>query len=140
MITKRQQLEEQLEQRTPISRCVESKKKLVRLVKTCFDGLKTYGNSAEQLEACTMLMQMMLKDEPYELVKQAFEVHLRQSSEMPTPHEILANVNSLRMREKIDIAERYPLQAEAVPMHVRAGMSEEQYKRLEELRARDRNY
>ena len=40
-----------------------------------------------------MLMQMKLKDKPYKDIKAAFMKHMDESSEIPTPHDIIKRID-----------------------------------------------
>jgi len=110
--TKRQQSEECLGQKTPISNSPEDKKKLTLLVKSCYEALNTYGKSPDNMEASVMLMQMMLGKFPYEQVRSAFETYLNTNSEMPKPADIIAIIEPERQKKKwcsttfIDIKKR----------------------------------
>lgn len=74
-----------------------------------------------------MLMQMMLKDKPYDVVRGAFEEHLRNSPNMPTPHDILGYIDAIELREQ----ERNTPKLEVDPY---CGMGEKMWKRLQFLR------
>ncbi len=82
-------LEDTCEQKTPISKDIEGKKKLTRLITACYEALNIYGKSPEQLEAIIMLMQMTLGRFEYEVVKEAFGEYLQRGSIMPTPADII---------------------------------------------------
>ena len=77
----------------------EEEKKLTRFIATCYEALNIYGKSPEQLEAITMLMQITLKDQPYNLIRRGFEKHIRQSSVMPTPHDILNAISMIKLED-----------------------------------------
>lgn len=77
------------EQKTPISKNTDDKKKLTRLVTACYEGLNVYGKTPEQLEGSIMLMQMTLGRFDYETVREAFSIYLQSGSTMPTPADII---------------------------------------------------
>lgn len=72
----------------------------------------------------------MLKDKPYDIIKPAFEQHLRDSPNMPTPHDILNNIANIELKEDADNAP----QIELDPYR---GMGKAMWERLQELRERD---
>ena len=82
----KQPLGDTSEQKTLTS---DGKKKLTRLVAACYEALNVFGKSPEQLESITMIMQMTLAKYDYEIIRKAFEIHLTQSSIMPTPADII---------------------------------------------------
>jgi len=76
----------------------EEKKKLTRLITCCYEALNIYGKTPEQLESIITLMRVVLKGIPYQEIKIAFEMHLKASSTMPTPHDIIKLITCNRPR------------------------------------------
>lgn len=80
-------------QKTPISDSLEDKRKLTRLVTSCYHALRQYGKSPEELEAIIMLMQIKLAKYAYEDVRMAFDKLLDTATQVPTPAEVIAIVD-----------------------------------------------
>lgn len=83
------QPEDCYEQKTPISKDLEGKRKLTLLVKSCFEALNTYGGGNDVLEASIMLMQLTLGRFDYETVRGAFGIYLQSGADMPKPADII---------------------------------------------------
>lgn len=68
----------------------ESQANLAGMLAQCFDGLKLYGKTADQLTNTVKLFRMVLADFPFDKVERAFIKHLQMSDEMPTPASIVS--------------------------------------------------
>lgn len=62
---------------------------LADMILSAFEGLKTYGKDAEQIQSIVKLFMMTLADYDIERITAAFKMHCRISDEMPTPAEII---------------------------------------------------
>jgi hypothetical protein len=62
---------------------------LLVYTKQCFDTLKTYGKTPEQLETISEMFVTVLSKYPMERIKPAFLQWIERNSEMPTPADII---------------------------------------------------
>lgn len=70
-------------------------RKLLTFLDTTFAVLDTYGRKPDQLEEIAMLFVVMLKGYPLEKIKDGFMQHMRRSSKMPTPADIINIIDPL---------------------------------------------
>lgn len=68
----------------------ESQANLAGMLAQCFDGLKLYGKTSDQLTNTVKLFRMTLAEFPFEKIENAFIKHLQMSDEMPTPASIVS--------------------------------------------------
>lgn len=73
----------------------ESKIQFCEFLSQCYDGLNTYGKTPEQLENLTGLFLEVLGGYPIEVVKNAFLQHIKRSSNLPTPADIMNIIDPL---------------------------------------------
>jgi len=72
-----------------ISEDAKAGMQLCSLVAQCFDSLNVYGKTTDQLENIAGAFQLVLGDYDIDTVSKAFAKHLRRSSTMPTPADIV---------------------------------------------------
>jgi len=66
---------------------------LTKILTMCFDSLKVYGKTYEQMGSLTKMFKMMLRPYNMEEIEGAFVRHLTVSNEMPTPKDIIAIID-----------------------------------------------
>lgn len=62
---------------------------MAAMVTTCFEALKVYGKTAEQLESVVGLFGLALADYPIAKIRAAFGVYIKRHTELPTPADIV---------------------------------------------------
>lgn len=59
------------------------------MVTTCFDALRVYGKTAEQLESVVGMFALALADYPIEKIRTAFKTYIKRHSDLPAPADIV---------------------------------------------------
>lgn len=72
------------------------------LITVCFDTLKTYGKTFEQLDSIIKLFELVLKEYDIKTIEEAFLRYVQSESEMPTPHDIIKIIDPSKNRLKWD--------------------------------------
>jgi cell pole-organizing protein PopZ len=62
---------------------------LTRLLSQTYASQQTYGDKAQMMEYRDQMFQMVLEDYPFSTIRQAFIQHVKTSSCLPTPHDII---------------------------------------------------
>jgi hypothetical protein len=86
--------------------------KVDAILALCFDTLKTYGKTYDQMDSISSLFKMVLKKYSYQQIESAFVKYLTIKTEMPTPADIVAIIDPATQPKKwsatafIDIKKR----------------------------------
>jgi hypothetical protein len=62
---------------------------MAAMVTTCFEALRVYGKTAEQLESVVGMFALALADYPIEKIRTAFKVYVKRHSDLPAPADIV---------------------------------------------------
>lgn len=65
---------------------------MAEILSQCFDVLKTYGKEPESLENMHRAFMFTLEDYSAQQIQKAFISHLKTSSEIPTPADIIKHI------------------------------------------------
>lgn len=76
--------------------------KLKILITICFDSLKTYGKTFEQLDSIVKLFEFALSSYEMERIEKAFLRHVERSADMPTPSDIIKLLDPSKNPRKLD--------------------------------------
>lgn len=92
----------------------KEQEQLGELIVQCFDTLKTYGKTTDQLANMVAIFAMVLGKYPYQKVREGFMKYMENNSEMPAPADIIKLIDP----NKDDSLERWlKYSNEVTPCH-----------------------
>lgn len=84
-----QKPQEMIPQAERLCNSQQAQKNLGSMLMQCFDGLKVYGKTPEQLENTTALFMLVLGEFSGDQITEAFKLYISRSAEIPTPADIV---------------------------------------------------